>query len=137
MAVLSVQGGTTVSGFQSGGQDTNAKADLGSLRTAQSAAFTISGQFATTEAALSTSSGAVATKYVPSAGVGHALAANSAGTAYVAVAQSASGKYFAMINSSATIGEGNTLAAALTAAGATSAWATAKWCDIANICQRW
>lgn len=126
MAVLSVQGGTTVSGFQSGGQDTNAKADISNLRLAEEGQYALNGSYATTVGALNSTNGGVSTMYMPSAGVLHALAVNSGGTAYVVVAQSSSGKYFAAISSSSAIGSGDTLAAALTAAGATSAWATAN-----------
>lgn len=127
MAVLSVQGGTQVAGFQAGGQRANAQADLGNLRTAQEGAYALNGAYASTIAGLSLSTGlGVNTLYVPSGGVLHALATNTAATQYVAVAKAADGTYYATVSTSATIGSGATLAAALTDAGATAAWATAN-----------
>ena len=126
MAIFAMQGGVSVSGFTTAAQDVNVQSDLSSFSVAQSGYSAMNSVYAPSVAALSGSQNGISTMFQPTSGVLKAYAVNAAGTSYVFVEQSASGKYFAKTNTQSGFGSGATLAAALTAAGATSAWATAN-----------
>lgn len=125
-SILAVAGFVTVFGIIPFAQNSTAKGDLSNIAIAQEMSQALNGKYVGTIAALASSANGVTTGFVQSGGVKNALAANSAGTAYVAVTQSASGTFFARINGSTSVGQGDTIGAAMTAAGATSAWATAQ-----------
>lgn len=101
-----------------------AQADLGTLSTAELSEFAFNGAYVGSIGELTESDSGEKPLYVPTKGMMHALATNSEGTEYVAVARSSDGTYYATISTSEQIGSATTLEGALTAAGATSEWAT-------------
>ncbi len=117
-------GGTKITEWQQTLATAQAQADLGTLRTAELSAFVFNGAYAGSIGALTEPNSGEKSLYVPTKGMLHALATNSEGTTYVAVAKSSDGTYYATISTSEQIGSASTLEGALTAAGATSAWAT-------------